>query len=706
MPEVAQTFLAFCQQLGLCVLLIVALSASRGPSARWTEPIHQLVTGIIFGSAAVLAMLTAVRLGAGVQADVRNVVVALAAPFGGPIAAIMTAACAAAYRAMLGGSGVTAALCGIGACTILGLVLSLARKNGKYRIRDLFLLAAGVSLVTPVTFFVFVPDGWNVYRSVALPQTLANFGGTGVLGLILLQERRRRELSIALASGVARLGAITNNVADALITIGPGDRIEAFNASAERLFGFQAFEVVGRDVRMLMPEPYRSSPESFVDLCHSGGAAFTPSAAREFEGVSKDGAPVPVEVRIAPFHLDSECFVTASIRDLTERKIASAAIRERDNQLLQARKMEAIGQLTGGIAHDFNNLLTVVIGNAEILAEDLADPMQRELARTIQDAAERGSDLTQHLLAFGRRQTLKPERLRLDQVVAAMMPLLRRTISENIEITSQHQNAERVALTDRTLLESALLNLVVNAKDAMLQGGTLTILTGERYATTTDGQLPAGQPVVFITIGDTGTGMSPDVIEHVFEPFFTTKEVGKGTGLGLSMVYGFAQQSGGHVSIESREGEGTTVTIVLPAVDSSPIDEAPEQGAAAPLAGGEMVLVVEDEPQVRHFLCSQLVGLGYRVEAVSAGPDALEVLRTSAPVDLLFTDVVLPKGMSGVELAVRARQLRPGLKVLLTSGYPEEVFEHHGRPDETMRLLRKPYRRKELASVLRQVLDS
>ena len=292
--------------------------------------------------------------------------------------------------------------------------------------------------------------------------------------------------------------------------------------------------------------------------------------------------------------------------------------------------------------------------------------------------------------------------MKVDEVLGGMIGLLRRTIGEHIELRTEFRGAG-TTLVDKSLLESALLNLVVNAKDAMPQEGTLTIATGEGVAGPRDGNLPAGQPVVFITIADTGTGMPPEVIERVFEPFFTTKEIGKGTGLGLSMVYGFAQQSGGHVRIASEPGRGTVVTILLRAVADVP--QAQSRPEPAPVRRGHgRVLLVEDAPSVRVFIRTQLQGLGYEVTDVGDGPSALQLLRMGAPFDLLLTDVVLPKGMSGVEIAREAQALIPSLKVLLTSGYSEEVFQTHGRPKGDTPLLRKPFRRRELSEAVRQAL--
>jgi CheY-like chemotaxis protein len=279
-------------------------------------------------------------------------------------------------------------------------------------------------------------------------------------------------------------------------------------------------------------------------------------------------------------------------------------------------------------------------------------------------------------------------------------------LGEQVEIKTEMARSRSTVLADRHILQSAILNLALNARDAMPQGGAITISTGERRATAADGCIPQGQPVSIVTVSDTGVGIPPDILERVFEPFFTTKEVGKGTGLGLSMVHGFAEQSGGHVSIESRVGQGTSVTLVLPVSrEVQAVAKPDDDEASVPTPKAKLrLLVVEDEPQVLQFVTGQLVHLGHEVTAVSTASDALALLSRGQCFDLLFTDVVLPKGTSGVELARKAAAMCPGLKVLLTSGYSEEVFEQHGRPPEGTPLLRKPYRRKGLLQALDQAL--
>jgi signal transduction histidine kinase/ActR/RegA family two-component response regulator len=399
-----------------------------------------------------------------------------------------------------------------------------------------------------------------------------------------------------------------------------------------------------------------------------------------------------------------------TIEDVTDRVRADRQRKQLEAQLQQAQKMEAVGQLTGGIAHDFNNLLTVILGNAEILVEDPGDEESVQLlAGMILQAAERGADLTHKLLAFGRRQSLTPERLDVAQCVEGIIPLLRRAVSENIEIRTEFAPTKSSALVDRSLLESALLNLVVNARDAMGHGGVLTISTGERLASKSTGAGQEGQRVLFISVADTGTGIPPEVLDRVFEPFFTTKEVGKGSGLGLSMVYGFAEQSGGSVEIDSQVGNGTTVSILLPLVVTGAAIEKEELSVRTmshpdSRCSGR-VLMVEDDPQVLQFVAAQVESLGYSVTSTTTAPEALSLLQSGAKFDVLFSDVVLPGGMNGVELAQLVRERHPATRILLTSGYAEEVFANFGRPETENLILRKPYKKPELAEALRATIE-
>jgi len=381
-----------------------------------------------------------------------------------------------------------------------------------------------------------------------------------------------------------------------------------------------------------------------------------------------------------------------------------------EEQLHQIQRLESIGQLSGGIAHDFNNLLTVILGNAEVLTELAAgDPALHTLAGTICKAAERGADLTQRLLAFGRRQALAPCAIDLDQRVQEQLPMLRRLLGESIEIQFHSDAGAHTAMVDPTQLDNALLNLCINARDAMPSGGRLDIRLGEELVEETESEdnesIPSGRYVA-LSVSDTGTGISQEALAHVFEPFFTTKEVGKGTGLGLPMVYGFVRQSGGQVRLQSAAGEGTCVTLILP---PGPGREAARDAGTTPPrqpVGHGRILMVEDDPMVREFSAEQLRSLGFDVLVSTHGEEALGMLRSGVKVDLLFTDVVMPGGMSGVELVAAARRLRPGLPALLVSGYAEPLLGENGGPAIDLPLLGKPYRRAELAEQLRLALAS
>ena len=381
--------------------------------------------------------------------------------------------------------------------------------------------------------------------------------------------------------------------------------------------------------------------------------------------------------------------ILGTLLDVTER-------RQLEQQLSQARKMEAVGQLTGGVAHDFNNLLTVVLGNADILLRQADDPKANRQLGAIRSAAERGQSLTRQLLAFSRRQTLNPEPVDLNRLVRDFAPLIRQAIGEGVELDLRLSEDEVFVSVDPHQLENALLNLAVNARDAMDSDGRLTI------SVKVDGSSPEnGEGRVLVA--DTGLGMSPEVIARVFEPFYTTKEVGRGSGLGLSQVYGFVKQSGGRIDIESRPGAGATFTLGLPLTQDRPVEISPPAGEPLVPSGSERVLIVEDDPAVLSVCLDMLNGLGYRCEVAMDAAGALQRLETDRDFDLLFSDVVMPGGVNGIELARRARDLRPNLKVLLTSGYIGEnsLGERHD-----FEVIDKPYQRGELAERLRAAFKS
>ena len=379
-----------------------------------------------------------------------------------------------------------------------------------------------------------------------------------------------------------------------------------------------------------------------------------------------------------------------------------------NSRLQHSQRLEAVGQLTGGVAHDFNNLLTVVLGNADLLSDNTLDEAQRRQALgMLIDAAQRGAALTRQLLAFARKQPLEPSLVDINQLVSTLEPLLKRTLGEHITVRFAPAQDLWPTLVDPTQLENALLNLCLNARDAMRTGGELTLETANVLLDQAYADLhpeAVSGPYTVLAVSDTGAGIAPQDLPRVFEPFFTTKEKGKGTGLGLAMVYGFASQSAGHVSIASALGRGTTVKIFLPRGSGSPAEPVAPVQQSEPRGAGEQLLVVEDDEPVRILACLELRAMGYLVTEAACGADALELLHGGAPADLLFTDVVMP-GMSGRELADAARALRPGLRVLFASGYTENAMVHDGRLDAGVHLLSKPYRRMELARAVRAALD-
>ncbi|MBV8684318.1 MAG: response regulator [Caulobacteraceae bacterium] len=382
---------------------------------------------------------------------------------------------------------------------------------------------------------------------------------------------------------------------------------------------------------------------------------------------------------------------------------------EMEAQLRQAQKMEAVGQLTGGVAHDFNNLLQVIGGNLQLLERDI--PRDERAQRRLQNAMEavgRGSKLAGQLLAFARRQSLQPRAINLGRLIRGMDDLLRRALGEAVEIETVIAGGLWNTYVDPTQVETALLNLAVNARDAMRGRGKLTIEAGnarldDNYAAN-HVEVTAGQHVM-VAVTDTGSGMPPEVIARVFDPFFTTKPEGEGTGLGLSMVHGFVKQSGGHISVYSEVGHGTTVRIYLPRSrekEDIPVDVA--EGSAV-VGGSEVILLVEDDDDVRATTAELLIDLGYRVLKARDAAEAMAILESGASIDLLFTDVVMPGELAPRDLARRAQQRLPGLPVLFTSGYTDNAIVHGGRLDDGVELISKPYMRDELARKLRKMLS-
>lgn len=452
---------------------------------------------------------------------------------------------------------------------------------------------------------------------------------------------------------------------------------------------------------------------------HSSIGIFNERSERGMTGLAAEAA-VAIDntylAQAAQKEIASRTRAEAALRDLNldlERQVAARTeqLSLQEEALRQAQKMEAVGQLTGGVAHDFNNLLQVIFGNLEVIRRlTPADSVRiQRAAEQALNGARQASSLTQRLLAFSRRQPLEPKPLDINAVVVGMSDLINRSLGETISVEIVRGAGLWRVESDQNALESAILNLAVNARDAMSHGGRLTIETtnahiDEIYAAAHAEVLP-GQYVA-LSVSDTGIGMDAETLRRAFEPFFTTKPVGKGTGLGLSQTYGFVKQSGGHVKIYSEVGHGTTVKIYLPRLEHSTAE--PEALRSGPVPDGtenETILVVEDDESVRLYSVEVLRELGYRVIEAADGPSALRVLEGQTKIDLLFTDVVLPGGMTGAQIAARARELDPALKILFTTGYARNAIFHHGRLDPGVQLITKPFSYGDLAAKVRDVLD-
>ena len=399
-------------------------------------------------------------------------------------------------------------------------------------------------------------------------------------------------------------------------------------------------------------------------------------------------------------------------RDLTERREAQLELERSQQALFQSQKMEAVGQLTGGLAHDFNNMLTGIVGSLDLMKQRLAQGRINELERYItaaQGAASRAATLTHRLLAFSRQQTLEPKAIDANRLVSNMEELVRRTVGPSIEIETVLAAGLWPCFCDPNQLENALLNLCINARDAMPDGGRVTIETANTWVDhvgAIERDMPRGQYVA-ICVTDTGTGMAPEVAARAFDPFFTTKPAGKGTGLGLSMIYGFAKQSNGQVRIYSEVGQGTTLKIYLPRHHGKPLEssEGEDRNQLPRAEAGETVLVVDDEPTVRMLVGDTLADLGYQAIEAADAASGLRVLQSDVKIDLLITDFGLPGGMNGKQMADAARVRRPVLKVLFITGYAENAAISNGRLEPGMHVLSKPFPMDKLAAHIRSIIE-
>jgi PAS domain S-box-containing protein len=559
------------------------------------------------------------------------------------------------------------------------------------------------SLATPLEQMTAAIEGFA--RGAPLPALPNGRGEIGVLSRAFARMASDvREKTEALTREVAERRSITDTALDAFVQIDQAGTIVEWNPQAEATFGWPRREAVGQLLgALIVPSAHREHHAQGLARFLRTGESTILDKRMELAALRRDGREITVELTITALRRPDGFIFNGFIRDVTDRIAA-------EGQLRQSQKMDAVGQLTGGVAHDFNNILTVITGTIEILEDGVADrPDLATIAKMIDEAATRGAELTRQLLAFARRQPLDPRETDVNRLVIETARLLKPTLGEHIEIESMLEDDAWSALVDPSQLSAAIVNLAVNARDAMPNGGKLTLETGnvvldEAYAAGNSEVTPGAY--VTIAVSDTGMGIPADIRDRVFEPFFTTKEVGRGTGLGLSMVYGFAKQTGGHIKIYSEEGHGTAVKLYLPRTIGQAARAAEPALAPATPRGTETILVVEDDTLVRGYVIAQLESLGYTTLAAADGVAALALVDKGVAFDLLFTDVIMPGGMNGRQLADAIRKRRPSLNVLYTSGYTENAIVHHGRLDPGVALLNKPYRKSDLARKIRDVLAS
>lgn len=585
------------------------------------------------------------------------------------------------------------------------------------KLRGLLTLAlAAQVIVTAAALFASYAVTGSGPREFGIPQLVALLASAAVAVLIARlctrtietwEEKRApaqsAELARAGSDSAQMTRAVIKTALDAFIQTDQSGAVLEWSFQAEALTGWTRKEALGADVvDLIVAEPLRAAfRQRMARLVPELSDA--PAGLRfELTLIHRNGDRILAEASSTVLRLGGRAIVNTFVRDITQKRAA-------EEQLVQSQKMEAVGQLTGGIAHEFNNMLTVITGTIEILADAVKDnPPLATITKLISEAADRGAALTSSLLSFARKQALQPAEIDVNELLEELAKLLLATFDKKIEIATRLDRNVWLAFADRSQLSSALLNLAINARDAMLDGGRLTLTTrnvvfGVREAVAV-GAGYAGD-YVEIEIADTGTGIPQAILERIFDPFFSTKEVGKGTGLGLSMVFGFVKQSGGGIKVASEEGRGTIFTIYLPKAEASALR--PTGYDDRKIVGGtETVLCVEDDRDVRQYVTVQLEALGYKVIPAANATEALAISAEGRPFDLLFTDIVMAGGMNGRELAEQMVAARPSLRVLFTSGYAYDSLHAQGRATMSAPLLRKPYRKAELARMLRRCLDT
>lgn len=706
-------YAALVQNTALLVALTTLYSlASR---LRRTHPTwFKVCAGLLFGAIAVAGMNMPLRYAPGVIYDGRSIVLSLAGLFGGPAAAGMAVIVAGAYRAVLGGAGVWAGLATIAGCALVGLAFRrlVKQRPDKLSILGLYIVGIAAHVVMLLCQLAFLPRSiaFSTVEDVWLPVILIFPVATVFAGLLLQLEERRWHTEAELLKNQELLLE-----SQAIGKVGTWE----LDVTRDSLrWSEEVYHMFGVD-----PAKFAATYEGFLELVHPEDREKVQHAYDSSVREGRDG--YEIEHRIVRADTGAVRFVQEKckhfkdargrvvrsvgfLQDITEQKLAEQERLKLQEQLQQSQRLESVGQLAGGIAHDFNNILSIILGyGSTILSQLPAESPLRADVEEIVTAGERAAALTRQLLAFSRKQPSQPTPLDLNDVIRDLEKMLRRLIGENIALELRLEEDLGAIVADPSHLEQVVLNLVVNACDAMPEGGQLLIETAnvrldESYAATHPEVKPGDY--VLLTVTDTGHGMSPEVKEHIFEPFFTTKERGAGTGLGLSTVYGIVKQAGGHIAVYSEAGQGATFKVYLPRIEASP-ESATRETAAADLSGkGEHILVVEDDESLRRLTVALLAKLGYRVTVAADGAEALRLVELERlEPDLVLTDVIMPL-MSGTELVEQLRRTRPHQKALYMSGYTESAIALNGDLPSGTLFINKPFTLDGLAARVREAL--
>ncbi len=694
-------FLGLFNNLAIFIVLAAGYGYLHGYFENRPKVLRAVCMGIVFGLAAIACMHIRIPVADGVIVDQRNAVVVLSGAFGGPIAAILSGATAAAYRAYLGGAGVISGVVGVGLAAISGILLGLLRRMKP----GIFAYASGSFVATAIILpgFVLFKDfntGFRLMLDMALPYGAAIFVGIFFVGLLLIREEHLHAAEVELMESEKKFRDLYEGLIDVSFRTGQDGRIVHISPSSEQIIGFQPQSLVGRPIIELYrhPEEYGR----LVELIDKEGRV----EGFESEMIKRDGSFIWVSTNAKALadKNGAHAGIEGIARDITKQKRAEQEKLLLEESLQQSQKMEALGTLAGGIAHDFNNILGAILGYTEMVMESLSkDDADREHLQAVLSAAQRASELTQQILMFSRKGKPDKRRTRIQSVVEETVKLLNKTIPATVQIKLDIDPSTGSVLADATQMHQVIMNLCTNAFHALPnETGVIRIKLDTEQIGDAHPELRAGR-YARLLIEDNGKGIDPALLPRIFEPFFTTKAKGTGTGLGLSVVHGIIADHGGAVRVDSKPGQGTVFRVFLPSIDAEEAETPPE--AAPPRRGNERVLLVDDEQPLATLWKRVLENQGYRVVAAVSARQALELFCASMnDFDLIITDQTMPE-MSGDALAMEAMRLRSDIPVIICTGHSAVMDNDRAEKMGVRAFLMKPMSAGQLTSAVRTVLD-